>query len=120
MKRTVSYLLLLSGVVLMSVAAFMWLPGRWLKAQQISAVPGIPQPYNIIFVVSDQEADHLLTTGKFELPARDVTQTARRRLPKPLHRICHVHAVASRLPEWSAAPGKWRFRPNGTWLRPES
>jgi hypothetical protein len=88
----------------------MWLPGRWLKAQPPSAGPGTTsQPHNIIFVVSDQEADHLLTTGKFELPARDVTQTARRRLPKPLHRICHVLAVASCLPQWSTTPGEWRF-----------
>src|SRR5262245_65807230 len=27
-------------------------------------------PYNIIFIISDQEADHLLVTGEFELPAR--------------------------------------------------
>jgi arylsulfatase A-like enzyme len=29
-------------------------------------------PYNIIFVISDQEADHLLVTGDYELPSRAV------------------------------------------------
>jgi arylsulfatase len=71
MKRTVKYVLLLSGVGLVGIAAFMWLPALKLKAQQTSAVPGASQPYNIIFVISDQEADHLLATDDYELPARD-------------------------------------------------
>jgi arylsulfatase len=49
----------------------MWLPALKLKAQQTSAVPGASQSYNIIFVISDQEADHLLATGDYELPARE-------------------------------------------------
>jgi arylsulfatase len=71
MRRTAKYVLVLSGVILVGIAAFMRLPALKLKAQQTSAVPDAAQPYNIIFVISDQEADHLLATGDYELPARD-------------------------------------------------
>src|SRR5262249_24034142 len=40
------------------------------RAQSPAAGSGAKPPYNIIFIISDQEADHLLATGDFELPAR--------------------------------------------------
>src|SRR5215469_11133413 len=43
-------------------------PNAW--AQSPAAGGAAKPPYNIIFVISDQEADHLLATGDFELPAR--------------------------------------------------
>jgi arylsulfatase len=43
-------------------------PNAW--AQSPAASGAAKPPYNIIFVISDQEADHLLATGDFELPAR--------------------------------------------------
>lgn len=43
-------------------------PNVW--AQSPAAGGATKPPYNIIFVISDQEADHLLATGDFELPAR--------------------------------------------------
>ena len=102
MKRTVKYVLLLSGVVPLGIAALMWLPGRWLKAQQTSAVPGISQPYNIIFVVSDQEADHLLATGNFELPARD--ELKRRGIVLQNHYIASAMCSPSRAAFLSGQP----------------
>jgi hypothetical protein len=42
-KRTVKYVLLLSGIVLVGIAAFMLLPAVPLKAQQASASPGTSQ-----------------------------------------------------------------------------
>jgi hypothetical protein len=71
MRRTVKYVLLLSGVVLLGIAAFMGLLALPLKSQQTSATSGASHPYNIIFIISDQEADHLLATGDYKLPARD-------------------------------------------------
>ena len=71
MRRIIKYVVLICGLVLVGIAALMRLPALPLKAQQTSAVSGGPQPYNIIFVISDQEADHLLATDHYELPARD-------------------------------------------------
>jgi arylsulfatase A-like enzyme len=44
-------------------------------AQSQSAAPAAKPPYNIIFVISDQEAEHLLVTSNdYELPARGELQ----------------------------------------------
>ena len=40
------------------------------RAQSPTAGSATKPPYNIIFIISDQEADRLLATGDFELPAR--------------------------------------------------
>src|SRR5215475_12626572 len=58
-RAQAAYLLLLCTVTL----AFA--PAAWPQA----SAPAKP-PYNIIFIVSDQEADHLLVTGDYDLPAR--------------------------------------------------
>jgi arylsulfatase A-like enzyme len=52
------------GTLVLACAA----PNAW--AQSPAASGAAKPPYNIIFVISDQEADHLLATGDFELPAR--------------------------------------------------
>ena len=52
------------GILVLTCAA----PNAW--AQSPAAGGAAKPPYNIIFVISDQEADHLLATGDFELPAR--------------------------------------------------
>src|SRR5215467_1858928 len=52
------------GTMVLTCAA----PNAW--AQSPAAGGAAKPPYNIIFVISDQEADHLLATGDFELPAR--------------------------------------------------
>ena len=52
------------GALVLTCAA----PNAW--AQSPTAGGAAKPPYNIIFVISDQEADHLLATGDFELPAR--------------------------------------------------
>jgi len=52
------------GTLVLTYAA----PNAW--AQSPAAGGAAKPPYNIIFVISDQEADHLLATGDFELPAR--------------------------------------------------
>lgn len=50
-------------IVLIYAASNAW-------AQSAGAGGAAKPPYNIIFIISDQEADHLLVTGDFELPAR--------------------------------------------------
>ena len=40
------------------------------RAQSPPAGGAAKPPYNIIFVISDQEADHLLVSGDYELPTR--------------------------------------------------
>src|SRR5262245_33794529 len=40
------------------------------RAQSPAAGSAAKPPYNIIFIISDQEADRLLATGDYELPAR--------------------------------------------------
>jgi arylsulfatase A-like enzyme len=40
------------------------------RAQSPAAGSGAKPPYNIIFIISDQEADRLLATGDYDLPAR--------------------------------------------------
>src|SRR5436189_1287769 len=52
------------GTLVLTCAA----PNDW--AQSPAAGSATKPPYNIIFVISDQEADHLLASGDFELPAR--------------------------------------------------
>ncbi len=52
------------GTLVLTCAA----PNAW--AQSPAAGSATKPPYNIIFVISDQEADHLLASGDFELPAR--------------------------------------------------
>jgi arylsulfatase A-like enzyme len=42
----------------------------YARAQSPGPGTAAKPPYNIIFVISDQEADHLLVTGDYELPAR--------------------------------------------------
>jgi arylsulfatase A-like enzyme len=69
-------------VSLRSITSFLaiWISRLW-SAALICAAPcawaqspgpeaAAKPPYNIIFVISDQEADHLLVTGDYELPAR--------------------------------------------------
>src|SRR5215470_2783647 len=69
-------------------------PNAW--AQSPAAGGAAKPPYNIIFVISDQEADHLLATGDFELPAcRAATEGVR--LSQSLHGRGDVHAVARRV-----------------------
>src|ERR1700733_2238757 len=54
----------LCSVALLGAASQAW-------AQSQGAGTAAQLPYNIIFVISDQEADHLLVTGNdYELPAR--------------------------------------------------
>ena len=54
----------LCGVAFLGAASQAW-------AQSPGAGTAAQPPYNIIFVISDQEADHLLVTGNdYELPAR--------------------------------------------------
>ena len=50
-------------LVLIGAASSAW-------AQSPPDAGAAKQPYNIIFVISDQESDHLLVTGDYELPAR--------------------------------------------------
>jgi arylsulfatase len=57
-------------MVFVGITAFMWLRALWLKVRPALASAGTSQPYNIIFVISDQEAGHLLVNGVFELRAR--------------------------------------------------
>src|SRR5215467_2339121 len=52
------------GILVLTCAA----SNAW--AQSPAAGGAARPPYNIIFVISDQEADHLLAEGDFELPAR--------------------------------------------------
>jgi arylsulfatase A-like enzyme len=53
---------------LWSAALICAAPCAW--AQSPGPSTAAKPPYNIIFVISDQEADHLLVTGDYELPAR--------------------------------------------------
>jgi arylsulfatase len=53
--------------LLLGIIAFVPAPVSFAQAPPSS--PAKP-PYNIIFIVSDQEADHLLVNGDYELPAR--------------------------------------------------
>jgi hypothetical protein len=80
----------------------MWLPALKLKAQQTSAVPSASQPYNIVFVISDQEADHLLATGDYELPARD--ELKRRGVVFRNHYIASAMCTPSRAAFLSGQP----------------
>jgi arylsulfatase A-like enzyme len=53
---------------LWSAALICAAPCAW--AQSPGPGAAAKPPYNIIFVISDQEADHLLVTGDYELPSR--------------------------------------------------
>ena len=45
-------------------------PSAWAQSTAAASDPAKP-PYNIIFIISDQEADHLLVNSSdYELPAR--------------------------------------------------
>jgi arylsulfatase A-like enzyme len=67
--RSTTLSLIACGVALCAIA----LPGvaPYALAQSQGASPAAKPPYNIIFVISDQEAEHLLVTSNdYELPAR--------------------------------------------------
>src|SRR5262245_9808623 len=57
-------------------------------------------PYNIIFIISDQEADHLLVTGEFDASAKGI------RLSQSLRCGSNVHTIASRVHQWPAPSGQ--------------
>lgn len=61
-KKTQLLLVVFLGIVALLPASVLW--------AQSPASSSAKPPYNIIFIVSDQEADHLLATGDYELPAR--------------------------------------------------
>ena len=106
--RSTTLSLIACGVALCAIA----LPGvaPYALAQSQGASPAAKPPYNIIFVISDQEAEHLLVTSNdYELPARAELQRRGINLSQSLHRIGHVYAVAGRLLQWSAAAGQWRL-----------
>ena len=66
--RSITSCFALGISLLCSAALVCTAPCAW--AQSPGAGTAAKPPYNIIFVISDQEADHLLVTGDYELPAR--------------------------------------------------
>ena len=101
------------GTLVLACAA----PNAW--AQSPAASGAAKPPYNIIFVISDQEADHLLATGDFELPARAELRRRGVRLSQSLHGRGDVHAVARRVHQRHAASSQRRLRSDGNGLGPE-
>jgi len=71
-------------------------------AQASSGSSSAQPPYNIIFIVSDQEADHLLYTGDFELPAR--AELKRRGVDFRNHYIASAMCTPSRAAFLSGQP----------------
>src|SRR6516162_1386182 len=75
-------------------------PNAW--AQSPATGGAAKPPYNIIFVISDQEADHLLVTGDFELPAR--AELRRRGVDFRNHYIASAMCTPSRAAFLSGQP----------------
>ena len=72
-------------------------------AQSQSAAPAAKPPYNIIFVISDQEAEHLLVTSNdYELPARAELQ--RRGIDFRNHYTASAMCTPSRAAFFSGQP----------------
>src|SRR5262245_65523548 len=86
------------GALVLTCAA----PNAW--AQSPAAGGAAKPPYNIIFVISDQEADHLLATGDFELPAR--AELRRRRFDCRNHYAAAAECTTSLTGLISGTPAK--------------
>jgi arylsulfatase len=86
-------------VLLLANVAFFHVPVSW--AQAFASTTARP-PYNIIFIISDQEADHLLVTGDFELPAR--AELRRRGVDFRNHYIASAMCTPSRAAFLSGQP----------------
>ena len=72
-------------------------------AQSQSGAPAAKPPYNIIFVISDQEAEHLLVTSNdYELPARAELQ--RRGITFRNHYTASAMCTPSRAAFFSGEP----------------
>ena len=91
---------------------------HWLNRR--ARLPAAKPPYNIIFVISDQEAEHLLVTSNdYELPARAELQ--RRGITFRNHYTASAMCTPSRAAFFSgaAAAGQWRLRSDGACLSAE-
>jgi arylsulfatase len=75
-------------------------PQAW--AQSPEAGTAAKPPYNIIFFISDQEANHLLVTGDYELPAR--AELRRRGIDFCNHYIASAMCTPSRAAFFSGQP----------------
>jgi arylsulfatase A-like enzyme len=99
--RSTTVSLIVCGLALCAIALSSVAPRALAQSQSPS--PAAKPPYNIIFVVSDQEAEHLLVTSNdYELPARAELQ--RRGITFRNHYTASAMCTPSRAAFFSGQP----------------
>src|SRR5262245_11499132 len=91
-----SLLALFLGSVIFLRASAIW--------AQASAPNTAKPPYNVVFIIVDQQTDRLLAGSDYSLPALDAIASHGVRFPESLHRLGHVLAVARNVPHRPATP----------------